>query len=123
VAFVAFIALADALLTWLTTLAGFDEVNIQFLLGKIFTPISWLIGVDWKDCEAVGYIIGTKSIVNEFVAFKLLGEYKTAGTISVSINILKSSSFSSFYDFFRNVQQQSRHLPSRASQTQHQSAS
>jgi nucleoside permease NupC len=85
VAFVAFIALADALLTWLTTLAGFDEVNIQFLLGKIFTPISWLIGVDWKDCEAVGYIIGTKSIVNEFVAFKLLGEYKTAGTISVSL--------------------------------------
>jgi pyrimidine nucleoside transport protein len=84
VAFVAVIYLADALLIWLTTLAGFEMVNLQLVLGKVFMPISWIIGVEWKDCEAVGYVIGTKTIVNEFVAFKLLGEYKTAGTISVS---------------------------------------
>jgi pyrimidine nucleoside transport protein len=84
VAFVAVVAFFDSLLTWLTTLAGFEMVNLQFILGKICMPISWLIGVEWKDCEAVGYIIGTKTIINEFVAFKLLGDYKANGTISVS---------------------------------------
>lgn len=47
-------------------------------------PVSWLIGIQWEDCEAVGYIIGTKTIVNEFVAFKILGDYMKAGSISVS---------------------------------------
>lgn len=82
VAFVAFISFADGLLKWLTNLAGFD-IDIAFILSKLFKPISYLIGVDWKDCDAVGNIIGTKTIVNEFVAFKLLGDYKKANIISV----------------------------------------
>ncbi|KAG5677450.1 hypothetical protein PVAND_007208 [Polypedilum vanderplanki] len=82
VAFVSFIYFADAILTWITTLAGFENLNLHSILGKIFMPISWLIGIDWKDCENVGHIIGTKTIINEFVAFKLLGEYKAAGKIS-----------------------------------------
>lgn len=83
VAFVAFIAFADGILKWMTHLVSFDQVDIAFLLGKFFKPISFIIGVDWKDCDAVGNIIGTKTIVNEFVAFKLLGEYKKANAISV----------------------------------------
>lgn len=84
VAFVSFIYFADAILTWITSFAGFEDLNLHSILGKIFTPISWLIGIDWKDCENVGYIIGTKTIINEFVAFKLLGQYKADGKISVS---------------------------------------
>lgn len=83
VAFVAFVTFADGILKWATHLAGFEEVDIAFLLGKMFTPISWLLGVDWKDCDAVGTVIGTKSILNEFVAFSVLGEYKKAQKISV----------------------------------------
>lgn len=82
--FVAFIAFADTLVVWITLLMGFDDVNIAFLIGKVFMPVSWLIGIQWEDCEAVGYIIGTKTIVNEFVAFKILGDYMKAGSISVS---------------------------------------
>lgn len=84
VAFVAFIAFADAMFMWLTTLLGFEDVGIQFILGKIFIPVSWAIGIDWVDCEKVGNVIGTKTIINEFVAYQLLGEYKRAGAISVS---------------------------------------
>lgn len=83
VAFVAFIAFADGMFKWVTYLVGFDDVGIQFILGKIFIPISWALGVDWVDCEAVGNVIGTKTIINEFVAYERLGAYKTAGTISV----------------------------------------
>ena len=91
VAFVALVAFADGLLLWITGLMGFDNVNIQYILGKIFMPISWLIGVDWEDCEAVGNIIGIKTIVNEFVAFKKLGEYKAAKEISVRFIIASNS--------------------------------
>lgn len=84
VAFVAFIAFADAMVIWITTLLGFEEVGVQFILGKIFIPVSWAIGVDWVDCEAIGNVIGTKTILNEFVAYEVLGKYKMAGEISVS---------------------------------------
>lgn len=80
----AVVAFADALLKWITFLLGFDNVGIQFLLGKIFMPVSWLIGVPWEDCEAVGNVIGTKTIVNEFVAFRVLGQYIEDGMISVN---------------------------------------
>lgn len=84
VAFVSFIAFADGVFTWATSLLGFEDVGIQFLLGKFFIPVSWALGVDWKDCEAVGSVIGTKTIINEFVAYERLGEFKKAGAISVS---------------------------------------
>lgn len=72
------------MLLWLTTLVGFEGIGIQFIVGKVFIPFSWVIGIEWKDCEAVGNVIGTKTLINEFVAFQLLGEYKRAGEISVS---------------------------------------
>lgn len=84
VAFVAVVAFADGLLLWITGLMGFENVNIQFILGKVFMPLSWLIGVDWEDCEAVGNVIGTKTIINEFVAFRVLGDYIENNEISVS---------------------------------------
>lgn len=83
VAFVAFISFADGMIRWLAGLAGFPEIDIAFILSKLFKPICYMIGIDWKDTEAVGNIIGTKTIINEFVAFKLLGDYKKANTISV----------------------------------------
>ena len=87
VAFVAFIAFADGMFLWITTLLGFENVGIQYILGKMFIPVSWALGVDWKDCEAIGNVIGTKTVINEFVAYQKLGEYKKAGEISVSLFI------------------------------------
>jgi pyrimidine nucleoside transport protein len=84
VAFVAFVAFADGMLKWVTYLMGFEDVGLTFIMGKIFMPISWLIGVAWEDCEAVGNVIGTKTIINEFVGFSLLGQYIERGEISVS---------------------------------------
>ena len=96
VAFVSFISFADGLLKWLTHLAGFTDIDIAFILSKLFKPISWLIGVDWKECDAFGNIIGTKTIVNEFVAFKLLGDYKKANTISARSSAIATFAICSF---------------------------
>lgn len=78
-----FLAFADGMIKWSTYLLGFDDVGIQFILGKVFIPVSWSIGIQWEDCEAIGKVIGTKFIVNEFVAFQMLGALKAAGEISV----------------------------------------
>ena len=88
VAFVAFVAFADGRVKYFTLLLGFEEVGLTFILGKMFIPLAWALGVDWVDCEKVGNVIGTKTIINEFVAYKLLGQYKEAGAISVSSNFL-----------------------------------
>lgn len=69
---------------------GFEDVGIQYILGKIFIPVSWVIGVSWEDCEAIGNVIGTKTIINEFVAYELLGKYKRAGEISVKLELLSN---------------------------------
>lgn len=38
-------------------------------------PLAWLMGVPWQDCYLVGQLIGTKTIVNEFVGYLKLSEY------------------------------------------------
>jgi pyrimidine nucleoside transport protein len=84
ISFVAFFAFADGIVKWVTFLLGFEDVGFEFILGKIFIPISWALGIEWEDCEAIGHVIGTKTIINELVAYKLLGQYKNSGEISVS---------------------------------------
>jgi len=54
----------------------FFPANIATVLGFVFRPVAWLIGVPWKDCGAVGNFLGTRMVVNEFVAFSLLGAQK-----------------------------------------------
>jgi pyrimidine nucleoside transport protein len=85
VAFVAFIAFIDGMFKWVTYLVGWEDVNIEFVFGKIFIPISWAIGIAWEDCEEIGQVIARKTIINEFVAFQRLGEFIKEGAISVSI--------------------------------------
>jgi pyrimidine nucleoside transport protein len=60
-----------------------ENIGIQEILGKIFIPIAWSLGVEWKDCELVAQVIGTKTAINEFVAFEKLGVIKKAGSISL----------------------------------------
>lgn len=45
-------------------------------------PVSWMLGVPWDQCEYVGTLIGLKSVVNEFVAYQKLGEFKLQGKLS-----------------------------------------
>ncbi|MFC0338927.1 concentrative nucleoside transporter, CNT family [Kushneria avicenniae] len=68
-AFVSLIALANAILTGIGGLFGFEDLTLQLILGYIFSPVAWLIGVPWSEAVAAGNFIGQKTILNEFVAF------------------------------------------------------
>jgi CNT family concentrative nucleoside transporter len=69
IAFVALIALVNLIIGGLHT-------TLQTLVGYPLAPVAWLLGVPWKDAMAVGNLMGTKLVLNEFVAFSMLGPLK-----------------------------------------------
>lgn len=58
---------------------GFDGLSFQFIVGYTFAPIAWLMGVPTEDIFLVGQLLGEKTILNEFYAYKTLGEMKFGG--------------------------------------------
>ena len=66
----------------------YDSLSLQMILGYVFSPIAWLIGVHRTDMIQVGQLLGTKTILNEFVAYMTFGEMKNAGQIKDPKSIL-----------------------------------
>ncbi|KAI1260601.1 H+/nucleoside cotransporter [Xylariaceae sp. FL1019] len=69
---IAFVGLINGLLTWWGSYWGIQELTLQFILGYIFYPVAWLLGVPKGELLQVGELIGMKVITNEFVAFNAL---------------------------------------------------
>jgi CNT family concentrative nucleoside transporter len=80
-AFVALVALANGLLGGVGGWFGYPELSFQRIVGTLFQPIMFLIGVPWNEAGAAGGLFGTKLVLNEFVAFIDLGALP-AGTLS-----------------------------------------
>lgn len=77
-AFVALVALANGLLGGLGNIVGIPDLSFQRLVGYVFQPIMFLIGVPWEQANAAGGLFGTKLVLNEFVAFIDLGQMNAA---------------------------------------------
>jgi CNT family concentrative nucleoside transporter len=72
-------------------------LTLQFILGYIFSPVAWLIGVDRSDMVQVGQLLGIKTIMNEFVAFQQFSGIKsTMNSKSVLITTYALSGFANF---------------------------
>jgi CNT family concentrative nucleoside transporter len=74
IAFIGLIALVNGILGAAHAKIGWIPDSMQYILGRIFAPIAWLLGVKWNDCSTVGNLLGTRLILNEFVAFVDLGK-------------------------------------------------
>jgi CNT family concentrative nucleoside transporter len=75
IAFVAVVALANALLGWGQELCGVVQpVQLQTVFGWVNAPFAWLMGVPAKDCQAVGQILGERIVLNEFMGYLSLGK-------------------------------------------------
>ncbi len=89
-AFIALIAMLNAPLVWLGEITGLQEVmgrptDMSALLGVLLAPLAWVIGVPWQDAPTVGGLIGTKVVLNEFVAYVQLGEITRGNVEGVSL--------------------------------------
>ncbi|OJA85353.1 NupC/NupG family nucleoside CNT transporter [Burkholderia ubonensis] len=79
IAFVGLIALMNLIVSGAAALAGFPHVTLPGLLGRVFAPLAWMIGVPWHDAVLAGNFIGEKLIFNEFVAYGDLSPYLKNG--------------------------------------------
>jgi CNT family concentrative nucleoside transporter len=80
-AFVALVALINALLGWSGGLIGFEGLSLQGILGTALRPLAWVMGVPWQDTQYVGSLIGLKATLNEFVAYAQFGADLSAGQV------------------------------------------
>ncbi len=71
IAFLALIAMVNGILGWVHTLPamGWMPGSLQQIFGFVLAPLAWLMGVSWHDCASVGNLLGTRLVLNEFVAF------------------------------------------------------
>ena len=97
--FLAFIALLNDIM-WLigeslnfnaliSESTSFDQFSIEFVLGYLFAPLMWLIGVSYQECAIMGQLLGVKIVSSEFVAFIQLADLKN---INNSIELLSKKS-------------------------------
>ncbi|MCW5520862.1 Na+ dependent nucleoside transporter [Aureitalea sp. L0-47] len=64
------------------TSGRYEELSMQYLLGNIFAPVAWIIGVPAEDITVVGQLLGEKTILNEFFAYATLSDLKNTGAIT-----------------------------------------
>jgi CNT family concentrative nucleoside transporter len=91
IAFLAFIALFDAVLGWLS-----PELSLAKIFGTIFAPVARLMGVESADLKPMGNLLGTKLVANEFVAYTEFREYVAAGALSERSRVLATYALTGF---------------------------
>ncbi len=88
IAFLALIALANACLGWIGVKFGFtgaNEWSLALILGYVFWPFAWLMGIESNDCFHAAQLLGLKMAATEFVAYQQLGEWiKPESTVHLS---------------------------------------
>lgn len=81
IAFVSLIALVNGLFGWAHAQMAWFPATMQELFGWIFAPVAYLLGVSWADAPHVGKLLGTRLVLNEFVAFIDLGKLPEQGVV------------------------------------------
>src|SRR5262249_30853802 len=77
IAFVSLIAMLNGILGGLGGLVGHPDLSFQQILGWIFSPVMYLLGIPWNEAQAAGGFFGEKLVLNEFVAFTDFSAHKT----------------------------------------------
>jgi CNT family concentrative nucleoside transporter len=94
---VALVNLVNQGLGLLPTIAG-RAVTLQMLLGYVMAPIVWLFGIPWAEAQTAGYLMGTKTILNELLAFLELAK-TPAGLLSPRSRLIMTYALCSFANF------------------------
>ncbi|MEW4308866.1 NupC/NupG family nucleoside CNT transporter [Rossellomorea marisflavi] len=68
-AFIALVALINGILGLIGGVFGYSDLTLELILGYVFSPLAWAIGVPWSEAVTAGNFIGQKLVINEFVAY------------------------------------------------------
>lgn len=78
IVFLALLALLNAMMGWIHIHVSWFPYSLQEILGWLFAPVAWLIGIPWHDAPHIGDLLGLRMVTNEFVAFSQLGPMKSS---------------------------------------------
>jgi CNT family concentrative nucleoside transporter len=81
ISFVSLIALTNAVLGGVGHWVHIQDLSLQRIFGVVFAPVAWSLGVSWHDASTVGNLLGTRMVLNEFIAFANLGPMIAQHTI------------------------------------------
>ena len=103
-AFIALLAMFNGFFGWVSNLTGLTSLlgaplSIEMVLGWALAPIAWLIGVPWADATTMGSLIGTKIVLNEFVAYLKLADEVAASNISPKTIAMATFALCGFANF------------------------
>lgn len=86
---------------WVVEFTGgiHKEFNLQFILGIIFSPVAWIIGIDPQYMTSIGQLLGEKTILNEFVAYLSLGDMKAQGLLDHRSVVIATYALCGFSNF------------------------
>jgi CNT family concentrative nucleoside transporter len=99
VAFVALVALLNDALAGLGGWLGVPGLSFQRLLGLVFAPLAWLMGIPWGEATRVGALLGVKTVLNEFLAFRDLADLAARGELSPRSVVISSYALCGFANF------------------------
>lgn len=97
-AFLALIAMVNYILGWGAGFFGL-ELTLEQILGWVLAPIAWLIGVPWADAISFGSLVGTKVVLNEFVAYLNLSGSIAEGALSAKTVTMATFALCGFANF------------------------
>jgi CNT family concentrative nucleoside transporter len=99
IAFIALVALINGIFGWAHGQIFWIPGSLDKLLGWIFAPIAWAMGVSWKDAPLVGDLLGTRMVLNEFVAFAKLGEAGVGSSLDPRSFVIVTYALCGFANF------------------------
>lgn len=106
IAFLAFLAFFNGVLSWLGSMVGKPELSFEYICSYVLRPVAFIMGVPWEDSDVVAELLGIKTFLNEFVAYTRLAGFidnrkKMNGlrTISIRSEIIATYALCGFSNF------------------------
>jgi CNT family concentrative nucleoside transporter len=96
IAFIALVTLVNLGLGQLGGLFGVPDFSVEKMLGWLFAPLAWAIGIPWNECDTVGGLLGIRTVTNEAVAYEELGKLVRGGAIGDKATLITTVAMCSF---------------------------
>ncbi|QEK11883.1 NupC/NupG family nucleoside CNT transporter [Crassaminicella thermophila] len=98
-AFIALVALINAIIGWFGSLVGMDYLSLEWILGRLFAPLAYVMGIPLKDAIEAGSLLGQKVVINEFFAYANLGELIKNNVLSHRTIVILTYALCGFANF------------------------
>ncbi|MCT4619174.1 MAG: NupC/NupG family nucleoside CNT transporter [Marinisporobacter sp.] len=97
--FIAIVALVNALIGWVGSLFGIDYLSLEWILGRLFAPLAYVMGIPSSDIIDAGNLLGQKIVINEFFAYANLSDLIKSGSLSHRTVVILTYALCGFANF------------------------